>query len=92
MNLGAKGNNSSIRLLGQVGSFARGLSASHLCGLRPLSLAVPSRFWMAAARSRRTRELIKQPVFLAERDGANSGVGVAPFERTHYVLFKGEEI
>lgn len=39
---GASGSNSSIRLLGQVGSFSR-VSASHSAGLRPLSFAVPSR-------------------------------------------------
>jgi transposase len=39
---GANGSNSSIRLLGQAGSFSR-VSASHSVGLRPLSFAVPSR-------------------------------------------------
>jgi hypothetical protein len=43
------GNSSSIRLLGQVGSFSS-VSLSQAAGSMPFSLAVASRLWMAAAR------------------------------------------
>lgn len=39
---GAKGSNSSMRLLGQTGSFSRTFF-NHSAGFKPLSLAVPSR-------------------------------------------------
>ena len=45
----ANGSSSSIRLLGQVGSFSK-VSLSHAAGSIPLSFAVPSSVWMAAAR------------------------------------------
>jgi hypothetical protein len=38
-----------MRLLGQVGSFSS-VSFDQAAGSSPLSLAVPSRLWMAAAR------------------------------------------
>ena len=38
-----------MRLLGQVGSFSR-VSLSHAAGSSPLSLAVPNRLWITAAR------------------------------------------
>ena len=43
------GNNSSIRLLGQVGSFSS-VSLSQAEGSMSFSLAVASKLWMAAAR------------------------------------------
>lgn len=43
------GSNSSIRLLGQIGSFSS-VSVSHCMGSMPLALAVASNDWMAAAR------------------------------------------
>jgi len=46
---GAKGSNSSIRRLGQVGSFSS-VSNNHSAGLMPFSLAVPSKDCIAAAR------------------------------------------
>ena len=39
---GVKGNNSSIRLFGQVGNFSR-VSFSHASGFKPFSLAVPNK-------------------------------------------------
>ena len=50
MLVAAIGNNSSIRLLGQVGSFSK-VSFNHSVGFKSFSLAVPIRVCIAAARN-----------------------------------------
>ena len=63
MNSGANGSNSSIRLLGQVGSLVS-VSLSHLAGSRLLSCAVPNRVWIAAARWPARSDPVKSQFFL----------------------------
>gem|GEM_PF-5544413 len=52
-----------MRLLGQIGSFYK-VSFSHAAGFSPLSLAVPSKVWMAAARCPARSEPTNNPFFL----------------------------
>ena len=52
-----------MRLLGQVGSFSK-VSFNQAAGSRPLSLAVPSKLWMAAARLPARSDPAKSQFFL----------------------------
>ena len=45
------------------------MSASHCAGLRPLSFAVPSRVWMAAARFPARSEPVNSQFFLPSAMG-----------------------
>ncbi len=57
------GSSSSMRLLGQVGSFSK-VFRSQAAGSMPLRRAVPSRVWMAAARCPACSEPANSPFFL----------------------------
>jgi hypothetical protein len=58
-----QGSSSSMRLLGQVGSFSK-VSFSQAAESRPLSLAVPSSVWITAARFPARSDPAKSQFFL----------------------------
>ena len=62
------GNSESIWLFRQVGSFSS-VSRNHAAGSRPLSFAVPSNVWMAAARWPARSDPVNNQFFLPKAIG-----------------------